>query len=388
LLQKTERETSIDFDNMKPEEAWLRELKKGIRQRYLSRLQDFCTWANLSIEKIMDDYKKANDKRLWRKKMGSLVVAYYQHKLSLGYKVNAARSDTIPIRSFLTSQCETVFIKRGSISKPEIACGEHQLSLEELRRLYHLSDVKGKAFITTALLGWSPVDFLSLKTEYAKSLVEKAISEKKDFVQFLYSRQKTSETVIAHLGKEAIESLDDYLKTVPSDAEYLWYSPDEHTKPLSNHSLNDYLKLLFKQASLKTVGQLKFSAFRKYTFSTLQRYGMTDSESRICVGKSVSSDVRTYLINLKDTLLEKYKKAYYEGFCLAPRSNGRIASLEEDGKLFMEALWRLVKPEMEKLRLQRAINPHKAIGLTTVEELPKDPREGLGLYLKWKEEEQ
>jgi hypothetical protein len=172
------------------------------------------------------------------------------------------------------------------------------------------------------------------------------MAEKLDFVQFIYTRQKTDETAICHLMPEAIESLDAYLKMVPEDAKYLWYSPSNHNEPLTNKALNDILKGMVKQASTMTTGDVKFNLLRKFTFSTLQRFGMTESESRVCVGKTVSPDILTYLINLKDTLLEKYKRAYVGLTLVKNGSNGRVDSLQESLDIVMKCLRKLIEKEM------------------------------------------
>jgi hypothetical protein len=261
-------------------------------------------------EQLVEEYKATNDKEAWTKKWGSIIVQYYQARLSAGYSINSARADSVAPRSFFSSQCQEVKIQREKIAKPQVATGEHSFTQDELKKAFYFGDVKSKAILATEVsLGFSSIDFLSLEVNFIKPFIEKAKAEKMDFVQFLYKRQKTDETAICHLMPEAIESLDAYLKTISQNAKFLWYSPSNHNEPLTNKALNDILKGMVRQASTMTTGDIKFNLLRKFTFSTLQRFGMTESESRVCVGKTVSADILTYLINLKDTLMEKYKKA-------------------------------------------------------------------------------
>jgi hypothetical protein len=129
--------------------------------------------------------------------------------------------------------------------------------------------------------------------------------------------------------------------------------PHNHNEPLTNKALNDILKGMVKQASIMTTGDVKFNLLRKFTFSTLQRCGMTESESRVCVGKTVSPDILTYLINLKDTLLEKYKKAYHGLTLVKSNGNGRIDNVEKTLDTMLEVLRELVKERLQEKGLMK-----------------------------------
>jgi hypothetical protein len=240
--------------------------------------------------------------------------------------------------------------------------------------MFYFGDVKSKAILATSVsLGQSSIDFLSLEVNFIKPFIEKAKEEKLDFVQFIYTRQKTDETAICHLMPEAIESLDAYLKTIPQDAKFLWYSPSDHSQSLSNKAINDLLKSMVRQASVMTTGDVKFNLLRKFTFSTLQRYGMTESESRVCVGKTVSPDILTYLINLKDTLMQKFKKAYVGLSLVKSNGNGRIDNLQTALDTVMQVLRGLME---DKLREKGLLKTRKPIDWQKLYEslLPEEER--------------
>lgn len=345
---------------MNPKDEWLKEQKESSRHRYSLRFDEFCQWIQKTPEQLVKEYKDSSDKEAWSKHMGSIVLQYYQKRLEAGYSINSARADTVAPRSFFSSQCQEVKIQKGKIAKPQIAMGEHSFTQEELKNMFNFADLKGKAILATEVsLGWSSIDFLNLERGFIEPFIKKAKEEKLDFMQFLYTRQKTNETSISHLMPEAIENLDAYLKTIPQDAKFLWYSPSNHNEPLSNKALNDILKGMVKQASIMTTGDIKFNLLRKFTFSTLQRFGMTESESRVCVGKTVSPDILTYLINLKDTLLEKYKKSYAGLSLIKSNGNGRLSNLEESIDLVLKAL--------KKIIIEHGYNLEATEGLTDKE---------------------
>jgi hypothetical protein len=353
-------ESSVKETTMaNPKAEWLKEITESVRYRYSSRLDEFLEWVKRTPEQLVEEYKASTDKEAWAKKWGSIVLQYYQARLSAGYSINSARADSVAPRSFFSSQCQEVKIQRGKIAKAQIATGEHSFTQDELKKTFYFGDVKQKAILSTAVsLGWSSIDFLSLERSFIEPYVKKAREEKLDFVQFIYTRQKTDETAICHLMPESIESLDAYLKTIPEDAKFLWYSPSNHNEPLTNKALNDILKGMVKQASIMTTGDIKFNLLRKFTFSTLQRFGMTESESRVCVGKTVSPDILTYLINLKDTLLEKYKKAYH-GLTLLKSNgnNGRIDNLQTAVNTVMDVLRSLVEDKLKEQGMLKKTKP-------------------------------
>jgi len=82
--------------------------------------------------------------------------------------------------------------------------------------------------------------------------------------------------------------------------------------------------------------------------------------------------------------LRPYWEKIVNAIPLESKANGRIGSLEEDGKLFAESLWELVKPIVEKKRLEKLMQEGQkdAIGLLEMEAMPTDPKEGLKLFLK------
>jgi hypothetical protein len=342
---------------MNPKEEWLKEIKQSSRHRYELRLNEFCAWIQKSPEQLVEEYKQATDKEAWAKKWGSIVLQYYQARLSAGYSINSARADSVAPRSFFSSQCQEVKIQKGKIAKAQIATGEHSFTQDELKKAFYFGDVKSKAILSTAVsLGWSSIVFLSLERNFIEPYIKKAKEDELDFVQFIYTRQKTDETAICHLMPECIESLDAYLKTIPQDAKFLWYSPSNHNEPLTNKALNDQLKNMVQQASIMTTGDIKFNEIRKFTFSTLQRFGMTESESRVCVGKTVSPDILTYLINLKNTLLEKFKKAY-QGLSLTQKTNGQISNIQQAVDVMMSVLRSLVEDKLREKGMMKKTKP-------------------------------
>jgi hypothetical protein len=126
---------------------------------------------------------------------------------------------------------------------------------------------------------------------------------------------------------------------------------------------------------------------RKLWISTAINIGIPEVIYKILSFKSIPQEVLTYYLDRQD-LKDSWNKVI-EAIPLENKSsgNGKVTSLEEDSKLFAEALWELVKPIVERKRLERLPQKtHQGQELLEMEKIPSDPREGLKLFLKWKRE--
>lgn len=143
-------ESSVKETTMaNPKAEWLKEIKESVRYRYSARLDEFLEWVKKTPEQLVEEYKATIDKDAWVKKWGSIVLQYYQARLSAGYSINSARADSVAPRSFFSSQCQEVKIQKGKIAKAQIATGEHSSTQDELKKIFYFGDVKQKAILST-----------------------------------------------------------------------------------------------------------------------------------------------------------------------------------------------------------------------------------------------
>jgi hypothetical protein len=67
------------------------------------------------------------------------------------------------VKAFLGSQCDRVRIKRGRIANTKPAMGDHEFTREELTKMFHYADVKGKALLSLGIsLGWGIGDIFHI----------------------------------------------------------------------------------------------------------------------------------------------------------------------------------------------------------------------------------
>jgi len=318
-------------------EQWLKTYGKG-QGKLRRNMAFFCAWVQKTDSQLVAEYKETANKEEWAKNMGNKVVEWFHWLRENKYEINSARAFIGNVRAFFSYHCRPVKIGRRKIPKQQVAKGEHEFNVLELRKMFHYADVRGKAILSTAVsLGWASDDFLSLKRKDIEVLVEKAIADKMDFIGFTQTRGKTGATVRSHLTPEAVESLRAYLDITPKDAEYLWCNGSA-TNSITNDTLNNIVKDMVEKAGIKTIGTVRFHLIRKFTMSALAGAGINEWHVKFMVGKEVPADIATYLINQSETLMEEFRNAYPR-FSLtgyANRNHDRISELEESNKRLKE----------------------------------------------------
>jgi len=317
-------------ENMKPKEKWLKEYSRnGTIKNHSTNFDEFCQWANTNDVELVKEYK-SSDPREFSKKWGKKIVQFYNHLIEIGKKRNTARTKTIGARAFFKSQCLEVKIKRGAIGKAQIAMGEHEFTLEELQRMYKIGNIRDKATLTTAIsLGWGAQDFVHIEW----SFIEPYLAENLEApVAFWHERKKTGAPSRSHLTHECIDALRTWRTVAPQTA---YVFSGENGKPLSGDALNDWLRSLTKRTQIQTRGKVRFHLVRKFLMSQLSASGMNQWETKLCVGKTVPSDILTYLKDQAQNLREKFMNAESR-FALSGLTNSNHSKLETMDKEIKE----------------------------------------------------
>lgn len=315
----------INDMNKTPKEKWLAEYsKKSTITVYKKNFNDFCIWAKTSDIELVKQYDEVENKRVWRKEMGAVILRWYAYMLKeKGMAINTARSKLNGIRAFLKSQAEAPYIKKGAIAQPQIAVGEHEFTREELKRMFHFGDVREKALLSTAVaLGWGAQDFASLKRSFIEPFLQA-----EPFTGFWYRRKKTGAETRAHLTPEAIDSLKAWLAIAP-ESEYVWMSNGK--THVTSETVNNQLREIMRKAAIKPRGTVRFHLMRKFLMSQLASAGINQTHVKLLVGKSIPHDILTYLKDVTEQLRTEYMNAY-ERFALVGYENknhNRIEQLE------------------------------------------------------------
>ena len=328
-----------------PKIEWLKDYsKESTTYRNSIFFDEFCKWAQTSDTALVQECKNSNPTE-FAKKWGKVIVQYYNYLIEKGAKTNTARTKTIAPRSFFKSQCVEVKVKRGAITKAKMSMGEHEFRLEEFQKMFRVGDIRDKAMLATALsFGWGVGDFRKLERSFIEPFLDESLEPP---VAFWYERGKTGAPSRSHLTHDAIEALRDWLRVAP-ESKYVFGGRNGNA--LKVDSLNDWLKSLVRRARINTRGTIRFHLIRKFTMSQLSASGMNQWEAKLCVGKSIPSDILTYLKDQAENLREKFMHAEPR-LTLSGLTNGNHAKFGEVTER-METLEEIVKDEAKQKRAQ------------------------------------
>jgi site-specific recombinase XerD len=287
--------------------------------KYKDRMNRFLEFLGMTDVEYVESYKRAKDRHEWAKQMGKKLIDFMNKRKSEGYAVNTIRGELSTPRAFSRDNCTTLLIQRRKIPKARTAKGEHEFTQKELSEMFHYGDVRGKAVLATAVsLGFSVKDFAELKREQIESLVDKAITEKIDFIGFSYERGKTGVEARCHLTPEAVQSLKawfDYIDSQRAEkglAKSEWVWANGNGGHLDVQTINDIVKDLVAKAQIKTTGKVRFHLIRKYTMGALHTAGFDSWETKRALGKEIPTSDSTYLQKLNHDVDRKFPAAYEE----------------------------------------------------------------------------
>ena len=308
-------------------EAWLSEYKRE-STALINRgnFEQYLEFLGKSDTELVKEYKEAKDKEVWNKETRNRLLQFqawllkpihtFRGKTNRAYSQNSVRTRVQILRAFYNSQCSQIKGLKGKIVKQTIAKGEHVFSLEDMRALREIGDFREKAMISTACsLGWETSAFLSLERDFVKSLVERAKSQKQDFIMFETVRDKSGETRLGVLTPIALYDLEKYLSATEKEATKRLFD-------MTPRNLILWLKSMTKKANIKTIGSIKFHLIRKFLMSSLSSAGLNEFQIDLILGKAIEPSKLTYLQTLKSEAFEKYKKAYPNHLSLSMNVNG------------------------------------------------------------------
>lgn len=320
----------MEIEKMKPMEDWLSQFKGKTVTTYRNYFNDFLKWAKTNDEELVEIYKNAEDKNEWAREWGNILIRFQNDLLKKGYSRNTVRNHTTAVRSFFSTECQRLQIRKGRIASVQMAKGEHTFSQRDVQTMYHVADVRDKAILSTAIsLGWGIGDFLDLEREFIEKLINRAKSEGQDFIRFDWERKKTGQPIMGVLTPEALDDLErwiEYSKKYKDSKGWLWASARRGR--LKPESVNDAIQRLAEESGISLIGSIRFHLFRKFLMNTLATNGLNEFEVKIIVGKKVPLTDLTYLQTLKNSAFKKYEEAY-PNFSLTTIVNSRIPKLQE-----------------------------------------------------------
>ncbi|MCJ7760191.1 hypothetical protein MUP59_03510 [Candidatus Bathyarchaeota archaeon] len=339
------------MEDMTLQDEWISQiLGQSTKKSYAKGMSYFLEFLELSKCEDLKALAKAETR----------VMQFFQWlQDTKGLSSNSARARIVPVQSFFT------YIERPLKLKhklPQIHCKIENWTptLEDLQKIYSLGDISVKCWMSLSRdVPARMSDMLRITDEQIKS------------GEFLLLSQK--EKVV---GK-AFTSLE-------TQALFKQLEEAKITLPRTQRGVD---KMMTKACQIAgTVKRLNQHLWRKLFISMAIDMGISEMIWKILTFKTVPATDRTYFLN--GNRLKPFWEKIINAIPLVSKANERVGSLEEDGKLFAESLWELVRPIVEKKRLEKLMQGGQkgAIGLLEMEAMPTDPKEGLKLFLKLRKE--
>lgn len=314
-MEQLERKLNdLEGEQNKPFKNWLEEYtrKPNVANHYRKIFNIFLEWIGKTPKQLVQEFDQ--------KETRNIILRFQSHLASKGFKNNSIAAYLTAVRSFYTSQCEPVRGLKRKVVQVEEATDEHIFSTEDLRKMWHVGDLRNKALLAVGMsLGWEVGQILDMDKDVFERQVLRARSEKQDFIAFNWVRPKEQKPQYGILSPCAIDSLERYLeKRKDNPDSRLWFDLT------TEDAINDVLRALVRDAGIVTTGKVRWHLLRKWLMSQLDAAGLTEFQNKICQGKSLPVSDKTYLQSIKRTALEKYVKAYPVYLSPVAYSNGKV----------------------------------------------------------------
>lgn len=180
----------------------------------------------------------------------------------------------------------------SEVKKSVISERHHRLTIEELRRMYKVADLRGRTILLMAKdLGLRLSDSRMIRVKQLPDL------EANPPIPFNIETRKEHVWTKGYLSAETVQVLKTYLQTLKKRKKlspFLWPSNGSH--PLDEDSFGVWLKKLVAKAGIKTGSQrLTFHCFRRLLMRAAIETGVGLTAAKLMVGKAVAKSDETYI---------------------------------------------------------------------------------------------
>jgi integrase len=319
------------------------------KKEYRNGLQRFAAWFKHSPDEILAMRKAdlKNEDSFQRKRFERELEKFHAYLKEQGAATNSARTLCLGLRQFFNYYEVGMKLKRGSaVGKAVLTEKTYPLTIEDIRKMFAVGDLRERVVLSLAKdLGIRIGDFVKIKVKDLPNLDSEA--------PIGWDIMTGKEEVLAksHLSAETVELLKTYLPTI-AGREYLFPTNGKHG--LDEDTLGQTLKALAKKAGIVVPPnkQLTFHAFRKLFISTGKNVGVSDDVIKALCGKSVESDIRTYMTGIQ--WRENFAKIadVLKIQQIANKNHARLEELEERNKKLEEqisVLWQVLDSTMKAL---------------------------------------
>lgn len=278
---------------------------KNTAKTYKNALKNFAIWykgefSAKALSQILGERKQSLEGTTVkeRRKFERIIEKWHRSQTENGISVNTARSRYVAVVQFFKyfDLDLKVSIIPSEVKKSVISERDYPLTVEELRQMYKVADLRGRTILLMAKdLGLRLSDFRMLKAEDLPSL------DREPPILFRVETHKEHVQTRGYLSAETIQILRTYLSTLKKRKKlslFLWPSNGSH--PLDEDSFGVWLKKLAEKAGVNTGNQrLTFHCFRRLLMRAAIETGVGLTAAKLMVGKAVARSDETYIAKAK-----------------------------------------------------------------------------------------
>jgi integrase len=371
------------IDNSKSVLDWLNSCKESVKGQYLNRWSIWIQYCKShGLKTLSDKDSISGDLQLEDMKQRRLntdngIKFFYDNevpnffnwlkneyigKQKKHFAEGSALSTTTAVRSFFHYHRYDLDIQKDKLPSSEKIKNistDHPFTIYELRSMFNQGDLSERTVLDVGVNLWLRVgDFAKLDRETVQLAIERekqlAVQEKRETqtIEFEIVTEKESEPCSCHLSREAIELLEEYLKTYPQKNGYLF--------PYQVDNLNDIVKRLAVKA------QIKLGKHENIRWHCLRKFGVTVMHGKIqepvmkyMCGKHIESALKTY-IQANNETFKAFKLIEPLISLTKSNGNGNSTVTKELEKLKAEsfknlAMLKLMEKITPKEEMQKAI---------------------------------
>ncbi len=306
-----------DIKSSAKAQEWLSEFSNhSTRRNYEQNLAKFLRVTGMSLDGLI---------AISAEDLKHKILTYRAEQLQNHSEQNSILAYITAVRSFCGYLNKPIKFRRNQLGKVQADIDSHVFGNGDLRELFEVANVQGKAILATATsLGWEISAFLALERDKVTQIINHAKANNETFIFREDVRVKTGEPRLAIFNPLAITWLSRYLEVRKDKSKLLFpFTPDGLTK---------YLQRLAVDAKLETTGRVRFHNIRKWLMSSLSRSGFNEFQIKYVLGKTIGVSDRTYLQTLKTEIEQKYPKVYESYLNISPNANGngKVSKLSEE----------------------------------------------------------
>ena len=240
---------------------WLKAQNGRYRKNARLAIDKFERFTGKSCDQILEERKtdyKLDDEEL-KHRFEKVVVEfhtwlqteYISRNTGKPLSSASARAVLAPVRGFFSYYRYPIMLRKGELGERTLSLGDHMLTIEQVRKMYHVADGRQRAILTCGKdLMLRAGDFVRLERKSILQQIDTTIHAKIEYpIEFDMITTKEKTLARCHLMSESIEDLKRFWERAP-DSKYAFV--DFRGNHIKEEYLTDMLRSLWRKAQARS----------------------------------------------------------------------------------------------------------------------------------------